>query len=58
MSWLKRFALCGGTMVCLMMRSCWHCPNRDPDMGQCYTLGKALTERAALELADNDQSWK
>ena len=30
----------------------------DPDMGQRFTFGKALTERAVLELKDNDTSWK
>ena len=36
----------------------WALSESDPDMGQCYTFGKALTERAALELKDNDQNWK
>lgn len=35
----------------------WALSESDPDRGQCYTFGKALTERASLELKDNDQSW-
>jgi hypothetical protein len=36
----------------------WALSESDPDMGQCFTFGKALTERAVLELKDNDTSWK
>jgi hypothetical protein len=36
----------------------WALSESDPDMGQCFTFGKALTERAVLELKDNDSSWK
>lgn len=35
----------------------WALSESDPDRGQCYTFGKALTERASLELKDDDQSW-
>ena len=35
----------------------WALSESDPDKGQCYTFGKALTERASLVLNDNDQSW-
>ena len=32
----------------------------EPDLGlgECFTFGKALTERAFLELKDGDISWK
>jgi hypothetical protein len=36
----------------------WALSESDPDSGQCFTFGKALTERAALELKDDDTSWK
>lgn len=36
----------------------WALAESDPDTGQCYTFGKALTERAVLELKDDDKSWK
>jgi hypothetical protein len=36
----------------------WALSESDPDMGQCYTFGKALTERTVLELKDDDKSWK
>ncbi len=36
----------------------WALSESDPDLGQCYTFGKALTERASLELNDEDQSWR
>lgn len=36
----------------------WALSESDPDMGQCFTFGKALTERAVLDLKDNDTSWK
>jgi len=36
----------------------WALSESDPDVGQCFTFGKALTERAVLELRDDDKSWK
>jgi hypothetical protein len=36
----------------------WALSESDPDIGQCFTFGKALTERAVLELRDEDTSWK
>ena len=36
----------------------WALSETDPDLGQCFTFGKALTERAVLELRDEDTSWK
>ena len=36
----------------------WALSESDPDAGQCFTFGKALTERAVFELKDNDTSWK
>jgi len=36
----------------------WALSESDPDMGQCFTFGKALTERAVIELKDEDTSWK
>jgi hypothetical protein len=39
-------------------RVMWALSESDPDMGQCYTFGKALTERAGLELQDDDPSWR
>ena len=36
----------------------WALSESDPDMGQCFTFGKTLTERAVLELKDNDTTWK
>ena len=36
----------------------WALSESEPDPGQCFTFGKALTERAALELRDDDTSWK
>jgi hypothetical protein len=36
----------------------WALSEPEPDKGQCFTFGKALTERAVLELKDDDKSWK
>jgi hypothetical protein len=36
----------------------WALSESDPDIGQCFTFGKALTERVVLELRDEDTSWK
>ena len=36
----------------------WVLSESDPDGGQCFSFGKALTERAVLELRDEDRSWK
>ena len=35
----------------------WALSKSDPIGGQAYTFGKALVERARLELNDDDQSW-
>jgi hypothetical protein len=36
----------------------WALSESDPGMGSCFTFGKALTERAVLDLKDDDKSWK
>lgn len=36
----------------------WALSESDPDAGQCVTFGKALTERARIELKDDDESWR
>jgi hypothetical protein len=36
----------------------WALAESDPDMGQCYGFGKALTERARIELDDDDPNWR
>ena len=36
----------------------WALSESDPHGGQCFTFGKALAERAVLELKDDDTSWK
>jgi hypothetical protein len=36
----------------------WSLCESDPDAGQCYGFGKALTELACLRLNDFDPSWK
>ena len=36
----------------------WALSESDPDMGQCVTFGKALTEAAHLLLRDPDRSWR
>ena len=34
-----------------------HLLYRDPDRGQCFGFGKALTEIACLALNDDDPAW-
>jgi hypothetical protein len=36
----------------------WSLAESDPDRGQCFGFGKALTERACLALNDHDPAWK
>ena len=36
----------------------WALSESDPNVGHCYGFGKALTERAIIELNDDDPSWK
>lgn len=36
----------------------WALAQSDPDAGQCYGLGKALTEAASMELQDDDPAWR
>jgi hypothetical protein len=36
----------------------WYLCESDPDSGQCYGFGKALTELACRQLNDFDPSWK
>jgi hypothetical protein len=36
----------------------WALSESDPDTGQCYGFGKALTELACRELNDYDPNWK
>jgi hypothetical protein len=36
----------------------WSLAESDPDRGQCFGFGKALTEMACLALNDNDPAWK
>ena len=36
----------------------WALAESDPDPGQCYGFGKALTELACLRLNDDDPAWK
>jgi hypothetical protein len=36
----------------------WALSESDPAPDQCYTFGKALVERAKLELHDDDPSWR
>ena len=36
----------------------WSLSESDPDAGQCYGYGKALTELACLRLNDFDPAWK
>ena len=35
----------------------WALSESEPDGGQCYGFGKALTERARIVLDDNDPGW-
>jgi hypothetical protein len=35
----------------------WSLSESDPDPGQCYGFGKALTELACRELNDDDPAW-
>lgn len=35
----------------------WVLSESDPDGSQCYGFGKALTERASIELNDHDPNW-
>lgn len=36
----------------------WSLAESDPDRGQCFGFGKALTELACLALNDCDPVWK
>jgi len=36
----------------------WSLAESDPDNGQCFGFGKALTEIACLTLDDHDPVWK
>ena len=36
----------------------WALSETDPDIGHCFGFGRALTERAAIELNDDNPSWK
>jgi hypothetical protein len=36
----------------------WYLCESDPDAGQCFGFGKALTELACQRLGDFDPSWK
>jgi hypothetical protein len=36
----------------------WALAESDPAIDVCFSFGKALIERARLELQDNDPSWK
>jgi hypothetical protein len=36
----------------------WSLCESDPDRGQCFGYGKALTELACLRLNDFDPNWK
>lgn len=36
----------------------WSLSESDPDAGQCFGYGKALTELACLRLNDFDPAWK
>ena len=36
----------------------WYLCESDPDAGQCYGFGRALTELACQRLADFDPGWK
>lgn len=36
----------------------WALAESNPDPGQCYTFGQALTEQAYRILKDGDDSWK
>jgi hypothetical protein len=36
----------------------WALSESDPDAGQCYGFGKALSELACRELNDYDPNWK
>ena len=36
----------------------WALAESDPDSGQCYGFGKALTELAGRALKDEDPAWK
>ena len=36
----------------------WALSESDPEDGQCYGFGKALTERASIELSDDDPNWR
>jgi hypothetical protein len=36
----------------------WSLAESDPDRGQCFGFGKALTELAYVTLKDHDPAWK
>jgi hypothetical protein len=36
----------------------WSLAESDPDRGQCFGFGKALTEIACSTLKDHDPAWK
>lgn len=36
----------------------WSLAESDPDRGQCFGFGRALTELASLTLNDHDPAWK
>jgi hypothetical protein len=36
----------------------WSLAESDPDRGQCFGFGKALTELACVTLKDYDPAWK
>ncbi|MGI8570284.1 MAG: hypothetical protein ACR2KT_15160 [Methylocella sp.] len=36
----------------------WALAETDPDKGQCFGFGKALTDRACITLNEHDPAWK
>ena len=36
----------------------WALAESEPDRGQCFGFGRALTELACLKLNDHDPAWK